>query len=1210
MSRAQRVYEEGARDISRVMRQQLTEGTQAAGRGFDELETKARKAYLSMQDAGEKVAAAERKLEAARERGSANIEGMARRVERARLSEIEAIERATRAYQEYEQAAQQAGEEGGRSFLGGIRGSLGQAAGLGEEFAGGLASGFAGAGALSRLAGFAVPGVGWVAAGVSAGALLAQGVSQGLESLQMKDVFQARLGLDEATMARYGQAAGSAYADMWGASVEDNLRAAQFAVQGGVINASASDEEIQQTIAHMQTLATVMGVDVQEAARATGQLIRGGFATDGQQAADIIASGFQDGLDIAGDWLDTITEYTTQFRKLGLDGGDAIGLIRQGLEGGARDSDKVADSLKEFSIRAVDGSKLTAEGFAALGLSADDMAARFLKGGDSARQAFDVTLRAVQSLSDPVEQALVWQSLFGTQWEDMGDAINNMDLSKARTEFGSTEGAIDSMTTQLSEHTDQWDVLSRNIDQTFTRFKEWLADTDIARFLNGTLPGFLNLPFQQPPPPVDDTGLPITSTVPRNANPFTPDASDPTNLLIPGYTPSAPAPSAPTGGREPGWGGRPPGGPARSPLEDIFGLKPPGTPGAPGAPGVPPPPAPGNRTPMLTETQKEALEESGGGGGRESLPPAPVLPIQYTNTAGMPDQIASATTRLDEIKHTLAEKEARLNQLEQSNVATDEDIQKAENDVAKARQDELEATRKLQDAQVKAYEGQSARLSKTSSDLTSFFASIDQDFGVSEGLPGIAENITKFLMNLAIAPAMGALGAVQAANGFAPGQAGSGLFGMAASSGMFGRQFMPQTGGYRGASYGYVPGGYGTSADAMIALAQGANGGSYSYGASDLANGLADCSGAISDLYEVLTTGMANSGRAFTTESDFQALGFQRGFMPGALNIGVHNGGGGRSSHMAATLPNGVNFEAGGAHGGIAYGGPAAGARDPQFENQYYFPLGGVPQASRTPAAPAAGSGTGATPGGWIGPQGLPSGLWGGGGESPVLGATPTRGLGTGLGAFTASGRAAPPSSVSGGRPYGASLPPSGGISFNGGILGAALSTAAGAAGGAGSFGAGGGAASAAADLGMQLLGRAAGAVGQYAGNLVGAGLETFALNGSALGDPSSSWIGRILGGIAGARPALPNTAGALGGEENPNMAEGGKPKQANGPLTPEQAALQQKALASAGKAGASGTTNNTTNNINVTNNRAREDGTGQMIQAHLNAGQASVQPR
>ena len=155
MTRAKRVYEEGARDISRVMRQQMTEGTTAAGKGFDDLETKARRAYLSMQDASEKVAAAERKAEAAREKGSANAESLARKAERARLDEIQAIERATAAYKEYGRAAENAGQSGkeaSQGFLGGLRGAAAGVRSAGGEMAGGFVEGFAGSSALMRLA--------------------------------------------------------------------------------------------------------------------------------------------------------------------------------------------------------------------------------------------------------------------------------------------------------------------------------------------------------------------------------------------------------------------------------------------------------------------------------------------------------------------------------------------------------------------------------------------------------------------------------------------------------------------------------------------------------------------------------------------------------------------------------------------------------------------------------------------------------------------------------------------------------------------------------------------------------------------------------------------------------------------------------------------------------------------------------------------------
>lgn len=161
-----------------------------------------------------------------------------------------------------------------------------------------------------------------------------------------------------------------------------------------------------------------------------------------------------------------------------------------------------------------------------------------------------------------------------------------------------------------------------------------------------------------------------------------------------------------------------------------------------------------------------------------------------------------------------------------------------------------------------------------------------------------------------------------------------------------GRRGPGSTGSGGGAASGLGRGINGNVA-AMMALAQAASGRTKYGPASDLVGGLADCSGAISDLVEVLDTGTSTPGRLFTTvdfATDEQAakFGFLPGYMPGALNIGV-NPYPGQSGHMAATLPNGVNFESGGGTGGGAqYGGNAAGALDKQFEKHYYRPVGGV----------------------------------------------------------------------------------------------------------------------------------------------------------------------------------------------------------------------------------------------------------------------------
>jgi hypothetical protein len=274
--------------------------------------------------------------------------------------------------------------------------------------------------------------------------------------------------------------------------------------------------------------------------------------------------------------------------------------------------------------------------------------------------------------------------------------------------------------------------------------------------------------------------------------------------------------------------------------------------------------------------------------------------------------------------------------------------------------------------------------------------------------------------------------------------------------------------------------------------------------------------------------------------------------------------------------------------------------------------IGGAGGGSSAGAGSPAGMGIGPAGGGIS--EGIP--LLGGGGTGT--------GIGPGMAGLPQSapfgavgGRSAPSNSVTGGRAWGSGTPASAGLGFGGGVIGMAGGAASGAAGLATSGaamgmdgGMGGAAVSAAMQIGIQEIQRAAGAVGQYAGAAVGGLMETFSLNDSALGDPSRSWLGKIAGAAAGVRPALPNAAG---GEGKP-MAEAGKEKKDEppgppGPLTPEQADATKAADAEK-NGGSGGTTNTTNNNVNVTNQGASEDYTGQTIQAHLGAQAMAGQPR
>lgn len=170
--------------------------------------------------------------------------------------------------------------------------------------------------------------------------------------------------------------------------------------------------------------------------------------------------------------------------------------------------------------------------------------------------------------------------------------------------------------------------------------------------------------------------------------------------------------------------------------------------------------------------------------------------------------------------------------------------------------------------------------------------------------------------------------------------------------------------------------------DAAIKFAQDAGDGrAYVYGGTGPGY---DCSGYMSSIYAKLT-GQDPSKRYFTTESDFEALGFKPGYMPGAFNVGIKRGGGGRLSHMAGTLPDGTNVESGGSHNSTLYGGAAAGAQD--FPLQYYLPVGGgdpTDEPTATPDTAHGGIGGGTAGGGTGGGGGgtTDTGTSGGGGSS------------------------------------------------------------------------------------------------------------------------------------------------------------------------------------------------------------------------------------
>lgn len=181
--------------------------------------------------------------------------------------------------------------------------------------------------------------------------------------------------------------------------------------------------------------------DVAESTRAA-EAIRKNFGSSAEEAFSLITAGAQNGLDYSGELIDTINEYSSQFAKLGFDADGMFNILQAGADGTAWNLDKVGDAIKEFSIRAIDGSDSTVEAFASLGYNAEEIMATFAAGGEGANKAFFDVINTLMAVDDQVERDALGVALFGTMWEDLGTEAMEAMAGASQAAYD-TEGALE-----------------------------------------------------------------------------------------------------------------------------------------------------------------------------------------------------------------------------------------------------------------------------------------------------------------------------------------------------------------------------------------------------------------------------------------------------------------------------------------------------------------------------------------------------------------------------------------------------------------------------------------------------------------------------------------------------------------------------------------------------------------------------------------------
>lgn len=280
-------------------------------------------------------------------------------------------------------------------------------------------------------------------AGMRGAEALTEAIQSGLDAEVATDKLEAQLG-GGAWAEQAGEVAGDLYTAGFGSSVTDTAGAVRSVLQTGLLPADATNEQIESMTGRLLTFTDVLDQDVQGSVNAVSQMLRTGMVPTAEAGFDLLTRSIQTGGDKAGDLLDTFNEYPTMFRDLGLSGATAMGLLTQGLQAGARDSDVVADALKEFSLKAKDVSA-AGEGYELLGLNAERMAAKFAAGGAGAGEVLDTVLDRLRAMPPSVERSAAAFALFGSPGEDLAGALYALDPSAATVGLGDLEGATDDL---------------------------------------------------------------------------------------------------------------------------------------------------------------------------------------------------------------------------------------------------------------------------------------------------------------------------------------------------------------------------------------------------------------------------------------------------------------------------------------------------------------------------------------------------------------------------------------------------------------------------------------------------------------------------------------------------------------------------------------------------------------------------------------------
>ena len=173
------------------------------------------------------------------------------------------------------------------------------------------------------------------------------GIIEGVENMSQKmSALQARTGATDEQLKLLKDSAIDVFKRGVGESIDEAIDSLAIAQQQ--LSAFLNPDEIKNFLVSSAGIAKVYDKDINEVVQKSRTFIVN-FGLAGKEAGDLVSLAMQKTGTSMDDTLDTLDEYSLLMKQAGLSAEEFTSILISGVKQGARDTDKLADSIKEAS---------------------------------------------------------------------------------------------------------------------------------------------------------------------------------------------------------------------------------------------------------------------------------------------------------------------------------------------------------------------------------------------------------------------------------------------------------------------------------------------------------------------------------------------------------------------------------------------------------------------------------------------------------------------------------------------------------------------------------------------------------------------------------------------------------------------------------------------------------------------------------------------